>query len=138
MIRSRAPKIQWAPRRKPPPPRRRVLPHVLLMPVVIVLASALVAIGLLPAFSGVGQAIKRIDQHFLGNADTSLEIPPFPERSTIYASDGKTVLARVASQNRKYVKLESVSQIARDAVLAIEDHAFYKHGPINVSSILRA
>jgi membrane peptidoglycan carboxypeptidase len=139
MIRSRAPKIQWAPRRKPaPPPRRRVLPHVLLMPVVIVLASALVAIGLLPAFGGVGQAIKRIDQHFLGNAEASLEIPPFPERSTIYASDGKTVLARVASQNRKYVKLESVSEIAREAVLAIEDHAFYQHGPINVSSILRA
>src|SRR5262249_60081555 len=40
--------------------------------------------------------------------------------------------------NRKTVQLDKVAPIARDAVLAIEDHKYYEHGPIDVPSIVRA
>ena len=48
-------------------------------------------------------------------------IPRFPERSTIYANDGETVLATVFLDNRELVRLKNVSKAAQKAVLAIED-----------------
>ena len=36
------------------------------------------------------------------------------------------------------MQLGQVSKIARKAVLAIEDHDFYQHGPVNFSSVIRA
>lgn len=41
-------------------------------------------------------------------------------------------------ENRTVVPLSRISPIARQAVLAIEDHAFYQHGPLDLSSIIRA
>ena len=61
-------------------------------------------------------------------APTSPGSPRFPERSTIYANDGKTVLATVYLDNREIVHLKNISQSAQEAVLAIEDSGFYQHG----------
>ena len=37
-----------------------------------------------------------------------------------------------------YVQAEDISQIFLDAIVAIEDHRFYKHGAIDLISIARA
>jgi penicillin-binding protein 1A len=98
----------------------------------------LVALSLIPAVAGTGQALRRVDDRFLGGQSESLRLPAFPERSTIYASNG-TVLARLfEDENRVYVPLQDINKVTRQAVLAIEDHDFYKHGPLDVTSILRA
>jgi penicillin-binding protein 1A len=111
--------------------------RVMLVPVVIFVSAILVAVGLFPAIGGAGQAVKLFEDKLLGGEETDLTLPAFPIRSTIYAADG-SVLATVADYNRAIVKLDDVAKYARDAVLAIEDDGFYRHGPINFFSILRA
>ena len=61
-------------------------------------------------------------------------IPRFPQRSTIYANDGKTILARVYLDNREIVELPRSAGWFRKAVLAIEDSDFYEHGALDMRS----
>jgi membrane peptidoglycan carboxypeptidase len=110
--------------------------RVLLIPFVIFAAAALVAAGLFPAIGGAGKVVKLFNQQFAPTTG-ELTIPQLALRSTIYAADG-SVISQVADQNRIPVRLSDVAQVARDAILAVEDHAFYDHGPIDVKSIVRA
>lgn len=107
------------------------------MPFVVLAAAALVAAGLFPIVGSAGKAVKLFDGQFLPDGEARLEIEDFPLRSTIYASDG-SVLAVVADYNRVYVKIKDIPKITRDAIIAIEDHGFYGHGPVDFSSIMRA
>jgi membrane peptidoglycan carboxypeptidase len=107
------------------------------MVLVISLTAAIVAVGLLPAVAGIGKAISKFDNVLLGDSGSKVELPPFPQRSTIYAADG-SVLATVADYNRAVIPLSEVPKTVRQAVLAIEDDGFYRHGPVDVFSILRA
>ncbi len=106
--------------------------------VVIGLMSGLVAIGVFPFFAGAGVAVKLADSKFLSAADRAIDLPNLPQRTTIYAADG-TVLATVyRGQNRQIYPFAEYDQYARDAVLAIEDHTFYRHGGVDLTSIIRA
>jgi penicillin-binding protein 1A len=111
--------------------------RVVLIPVVILLAAALVAVGLSPVIGATGAALTAFDKQFRVDENKAFAFPAFPQRSTIYAADG-SVLAVMADENRQVVQLKDVSEVARQAVLAIEDHGFYDHGPVDVFSILRA
>jgi len=111
--------------------------RVVLMPFVVLAAAALVAAGLFPIVGSAGKAVKLFDGQFLPGEADPLQIEDFPLRSTIYAADG-SVLAVVADYNRVYVKLKDVPRVTRDAIIAIEDHSFYEHGPVDFSSIMRA
>ena len=44
----------------------------------------------------------------------------------------------VADYNRVYVSIKDVPKVSLDAIVAIEDHGFYEHGPVDFSSIMRA
>ncbi|MDP9328356.1 MAG: transglycosylase domain-containing protein [Actinomycetota bacterium] len=111
----------------------------LLFPAVIAIGGALVALLLLPAALGIGASVDRVGARLDSLGEAYKRIPKFPERSTIYASDGKTVLAQVYLDfNREIVHLDEVSTAARAAVLAAEDDGFYEHGALDVSSVLRA
>jgi penicillin-binding protein 1A len=112
--------------------------HLFLIPVVIVVAATLVAVGLFPPLAGAGKAIVRFDHAFLGNTDEALHLPALPERSTIYAADGSVLATVFEDENRVYVALDEFSRYAKDAVVAVEDHKFYEHGPVDVASIIRA
>ena len=111
---------------------------VLLLIPVVLLASGLMAVVLAPPFIGAAVGVKQIDDKVTALGADFTRIPRFPERSTIYARDGKTVLATVFLDNRELVRLKNISQPAQDAVLAIEDSGFYQHGPLNWTSLLRA
>jgi membrane peptidoglycan carboxypeptidase len=111
----------------------------LLFPVVIAIAGGLVALLLLPAALGLGAGVDRVGARLDALGEAYKRIPKFPERSTFYASDGKTVLATVYQDfNREIVHLDQVSEIARTAVLAAEDDGFYEHGALDVQSVIRA
>jgi membrane peptidoglycan carboxypeptidase len=118
-------------------PKEPLVP--LLLAVVIAVAAGLVALVLLPLFGTLGLGADALNARIHSAAEgISIRIPHFPERSTIYARDG-TVLATIfLDENRDVVRLEHVSEIARQAVLAIEDDGFYEHGGVNVPSMLRA
>ena len=109
------------------------------MTLVMAFASGLVAVGLYPAVAGAGRAVSRFDDQLLGSGvPTKIKLPALPERSTIYAADGSVLATLFLDQNRVYVPLSDVNDVTRKAVLAIEDHSFYRHGPLDVPSIVRA
>src|SRR5579862_7135974 len=59
--------------------------------------------------------------------------------STVYADDGKTVLAVFhASELRKPIPLTQVAPILITAVLDTEDHRFFLHGGFDIPSTIRA
>jgi membrane peptidoglycan carboxypeptidase len=111
---------------------------VLLLVPVIVIAAALVAVVLAPPFIGAAVGVRTVDSRLQRLGADFTRIPRFPERSTIYANDGRTVLATVYLDNRKIVKLKQISKNTRRAVLAIEDSGFYEHGALNWTSLVRA
>jgi 1A family penicillin-binding protein len=107
-----------------------------MIPLVVIGASALVALTLFPLFGSAGQAIKSFESKFAGQG--RVQIKTFPERTVIYAADG-SVLATLADYNRRVVKLSAVNDITRKAILAIEDDRFYeRHAGVDIHAIARA
>jgi membrane peptidoglycan carboxypeptidase len=111
---------------------------VVLLVTVVVATAGLTSILIAPPFIGAGIGVQELDRRLTAVGADFTRIPQFPQRSTIYANDGTTVLARIYLDNREIVHLEDISKPARKAVLAIEDSGFYKHGALNVASIFRA
>ena len=113
-------------------PRKVIAPLVPLVLVAVLAAfSAVVALTLLPIFGAAGVGVNAFRERLDAAGVGQVRIPDFPETSTIYAADG-TVLAEIfLDENRRYVKIHKVAQVAQDAVIAIEDDSFYEHGALN-------
>ncbi len=113
-----------------------------LTPIALVAAIAggaiALALALLPLVGSAGLAVKLVDQKFLPEGTSPLILPAMPQRSTIHAADGSVLATVYLDYNRKLVQLDQVAPIARQAVLAAEDHSFYQHGPVDLTSIVRA
>ncbi|MDN3352861.1 transglycosylase domain-containing protein [Actinomadura sp. DC4] len=77
---------------------------------------------------GVAYAMVKVPQV---NADATVQ------GSTIYYSDGKTVMGKIGS-SRQIVKLNEISPAMRDAALAAEDRKFYSESAISPTGIARA
>jgi penicillin-binding protein 1A len=109
-----------------------------LLAFVLAFGAVLVALVLLPLFAGAGMAVNafrdRLDQAGIGRVN----IPRFPERSIIYAADGRVLATVYLEENRRIVRLDNVSKVARNAILAIEDSEFYEHGALDFSALIRA
>lgn len=111
---------------------------VLLLIPVIGLAAVVVAVLIVPPIAGLAFGAHQVDARLTKLGAGFTHIPKFPERSTIYASDGETVLATLYLDNREIVELNDVSDAAQRSVLAIEDAEFYRHGPLDWTSLIRA
>jgi penicillin-binding protein 1A len=110
-----------------------------LVALIIGVAGAAVAAMLSPTVVGLRAGVERLSQRLKEEGATFRKLPRPPERSVIYANDGKTVLATVfLDENRDIVTLRDVAPIAQKAVLAIEDQGFYEHGALSGESVLRA
>jgi len=120
--------------------RRLILTSLrpILFAVVIGGGAGLVAIGLLPLFGSAGAAVKVVDSKFLGQSTAPLQLPTLSERTTIYAADGSVLAVVYRDQNRQVFPFAAYNQVTKDAVLAIEDHGYYQHGAVDVTSIIRA
>jgi len=122
------------------PPRRVIAPLVPLVLIVVMAGfAAVLALALLPIFGAAGAGVnafrERLDAAGVGRAG----IPHLPQSSTIYAADGKTVLAEIyLDENRRYVRIGKIAPVAQRAVVAIEDDSFYEHGALDFPSLMRA
>ena len=136
----RPPRAPWPRRpRKPFTERFAFKPIALLLLVPVILASAgLSALLLAPTFAGAALGVHELDRRLEEAGADFTKIPRFPQRSTIYANDGKTELARIFLDNREIVGLRQVAPVAQNAVLAIEDATFFQHGAVNWGGLLRA
>jgi len=125
--------------RRPVTDRWAFKPVALILLAVSLLASGVAAAVIVaPPFLAAGLGIRELDRRLDEAGAEFTRIPRFPQRSTIYANDGKTVLAQVYLDNREIVDLKDVSPAARRAVLAIEDSDFYEHGAIDWRALSRA
>ncbi|MEA2521585.1 MAG: penicillin-binding protein [Actinomycetota bacterium] len=111
---------------------------ILLLVPVIALSAGLMAVVISPPFLAAGAGVKHLSDQLTKEGAGFTRIPSLPERSTIYANDGKTVLAQLYLDNREIVHLSKISQIAQQAVIDTEDHAFYDHGALDLSGLIRA
>lgn len=101
-------------------------------------AAAVLLSGTIVAFAVIsGNAL-----HHVASAQ-ELPLPPInsklQEPSTVYASDGTTVLATLSGPEfRQPVNLSQVSKPLITAVLDTEDHGFYVHGGFDIPAMVRA
>jgi membrane peptidoglycan carboxypeptidase len=107
------------------------------------LVAALVATGvlfaglLLPYVGGLGLAARHEATKFLDTTCNLQETPP-PQKTTLYASDGKTVIATLFSQDRHPVLLSAVPKQLQDALVATEDRRFYSHHGVDMRGLVRS
>ena len=62
--------------------------------------------------------------------DAALDNYRPPVGTKIYSSDGY-LLAKLAVENREPIPLEKIPKRMQDAIVAIEDSRFYKHGGLD-------
>jgi membrane peptidoglycan carboxypeptidase len=68
----------------------------------------------------------------------ALRTPATPQRSYLYANDGKTLITTFYDVNRTDVPLAEIAPVMRQAIVAAEDRRFYSHGGADLRGIVRA
>ncbi|MEU4641123.1 penicillin-binding protein [Micromonospora sp. NPDC023814] len=101
------------------------------------LAGVVVAAAAFPAVAMSGLAAKAGAETF-GALPKELTVARAPQISYLYAADGKTPLATMYDENRRDVKLADIAPIMQKAIIAAEDHDFYKHNGVDLNGIARA
>jgi membrane peptidoglycan carboxypeptidase len=102
-----------------------------------VLAGVVVAAAAFPAVAMSGLAAKAGVETF-DKLPTELVLKRPPQISYIYAKDGKTPLATMYDENRRDVDLKAIPKVMQNAIIAAEDHNFYKHNGVDIKGIGRA
>ncbi|MFK3981765.1 penicillin-binding protein [Micromonospora sp. NPDC050397] len=101
------------------------------------LAGVVVAAAAFPAVAMSGLAAKAGAETF-DKLPTELTVKMAPQISYLYASDGKTVLATMYDENRRDVPIADIAPVMQKAIIAAEDHNFYKHNGVDMKGIGRA
>ena len=106
------------------------------------LGAAVVGVGLLLAGSVV------VMSPVVGGVTASVDLEPpeididslgdFATRSYVYGTDGTPLATLFGPENRQPVPLDAIPPTVVDAVLAVEDAAFWEHSGVNVAAIARA
>jgi membrane peptidoglycan carboxypeptidase len=100
-------------------------------------AGLVLAAVLLPVVGGLGLVAKAGATQFEQLPD-ELKAPPVAVRSKVLAADGST-LARFYYRNRITVdSLRDIAPSMQQAIIAIEDARFYRHGGVDPKGIARA
>jgi membrane peptidoglycan carboxypeptidase len=103
----------------------------------LVAAGVLVAGIALPYVGGLGLAARHEASKFLNTACNLTETPP-PQKTTIVARDGHTVIATIFSQDRVPVPLTDVPGMLQKALVATEDRRFYSHHGVDMRGLIRS
>jgi penicillin-binding protein 1A len=106
------------------------------------LARLVAAIGIAVSILGSGLGVTylgaetvRTAAHHKGLPDVALR--PLAQRSEILAADG-SLLSALYEEDRVPVALAQVPQVLVDAVVAVEDSAFFEHRGVSVRGLVRA
>ena len=86
---------------------------------------------------GAASVTAKATEDALDDLPVAFDAPTQSQRSTVLDANGD-VLAYFYEENRVYVELDQVAPIMRKAMVAIEDHRFYEHGPLDAQGTLRA
>lgn len=122
--------LSMKPRRK----QRETRAHAGLWTVLVVLAG--IGVALFGCYKGAMGLVDEWCKDLPAIEETSAF--EMPEKSTIYASDGKTVLADMYLEKREPVTIDQVSPYVLEGTVATEDERFYAHNGIDLQGIVRA
>ena len=101
------------------------------------LAGVVVAAAAFPVAAMSGLAAKAGAETFEA-LPKELTVARAPQITKLLAADGKTVLATMYDENRKDVQLKDISPYMQKAIIAAEDHDFYKHNGVDINGVARA
>ncbi|MEH0845057.1 transglycosylase domain-containing protein [Micromonospora sp. CPCC 205711] len=101
------------------------------------LAGLVLAVAALPGNVLAGVATKSVLGAF-DDLPAALRTPATPQRSYLYANDGKTLLTTFYDVNRTDVPLAEIAPVMRQAIVAAEDRRFYSHGGTDLRGMARA
>jgi membrane peptidoglycan carboxypeptidase len=100
------------------------------------LCGLLVAVIALPAVGGAAFGAKTA-VNTLAELPVDFDPPAQSQRSKVLDARGD-VLAYFYDENRVYVSLDKIAPVMREAIVSIEDHRFYEHGPLDAQGTVRA
>jgi membrane peptidoglycan carboxypeptidase len=103
----------------------------------IAIVGVLAAGVLLPYVGGAGLIAKVGADKFLDTSCT-LKEEPVQQKTTVYASDGRTPIATLFDQNRSVVSLRQVPKAVTNALISTEDRRFYQHHGVDIRGLMRA
>lgn len=101
------------------------------------LAGVVVAAAAFPAVAMSGLAAKAGAETF-DKLPSELTVKQAPQITNVFANDGKTLLALMYDENRQDVSLKKVAKVMQQAMIAAEDHDFYRHNGVDLAGIARA
>lgn len=101
--------------------------------VAVTVAAAILASGLGLTYLGASTILKASQHDGLPDID----LRPLAHRSEIVAADG-SLLSALFEEDRVPVELARVPQVLVDAVVAVEDSAFYEHRGLSIRGLARA
>jgi membrane peptidoglycan carboxypeptidase len=101
------------------------------------IAAAVVSVAAFPAVGLAGLLLNRIT-YIYNHPPAPLNIPQTSQISSVYANDGKTLIATFYDERRKDVPLSQIPTVMQQAMVAAEDTRYYQHGGVDLRSVLRA
>jgi membrane peptidoglycan carboxypeptidase len=104
----------------------------------LLVAAVLVAGVLLPYVGGLGYVAGSEANKFNNTVCTMNTNTPPPQKTIVYANDGKTVLATFFEQDRQPVPLTQVPKFLVQALVATEDRRFYSHHGVDIRGLIRS
>ncbi|MGI3785516.1 MAG: transglycosylase domain-containing protein, partial [Janthinobacterium lividum] len=104
--------------------------------IVSVVCGLLVTAATLPFVGGAAWGAKAV-RDGMSSLPLAFDTPAQAQRSRVLDADGKTI-AYFYDQDRTYVDLADIAPVMRTAIVSIEDHRFYEHGPLDAQGTLRA
>lgn len=116
---------------------RRVLALFLTYITLCVAGGVVSSILFVPGVMSVNSVVKSVVPSLRVDG-IDFDVTALPQKSRLYASDGKTVIATFYAQNRTVVPLRRISQYMQQAMVAREDRRFFEHSGVDVQGVMRA
>lgn len=102
-----------------------------------VLAGVVVAAAAFPAVAMSGLAAKASAEAF-DQLPSELTVRRAPQITSLYASDGRTLITTLYDENRRDITLAEVGPTMQKAIIAAEDERFYQHNGVDMQGVARA
>jgi membrane peptidoglycan carboxypeptidase len=103
----------------------------------LVVAGVLAAGVALPFIGGFGLVAKHYADKFQNTTCNLQETPP-PQKTEVFANDGKTLIATIFKQDRQPIPLTQVPKSLQQALIATEDRRFLSHHGVDMRGLIRS